>query len=86
MNEYIKAIEEIASKCTCSQSDGYSQIMRICEAIFENQTEYCEWIKYDYRTIAPRYHDVNDPYWRIPENMNKLKYCPYCGKEINVID
>ena len=40
MNEYIKVIEEIASKCTCSQSDGYSQIMRICEAMKEEQ-QYC---------------------------------------------
>lgn len=46
----------------------------------ENDT--CEWIKYDYRTIAPKYHDTNNPYWRIPENMDNLKYCPYCGKEI----
>lgn len=42
----------------------------------------CEWIKYDYRTICPKNHDVNNPYWRIPDNMDKLKYCPYCGKKI----
>ena len=35
MNEYIKKIDRIATKCTCSQSDGYAQIMRICEAIKE---------------------------------------------------
>lgn len=40
MNEYIKEIEEIAEKCTISQSDGYSQIMRICEAMKEEQ-RYC---------------------------------------------
>ena len=51
-----------------------------------NVQEVCEWIKYDYRTIVPREHDINNPYWRIPENMDKLKYCPYCGKEIKVID
>lgn len=51
----------------------------------KNESDYCEWIKYDYRTIAPREHDINNPYWRIPENMDKLKYCPYCGKEIKVI-
>ena len=39
-SEYIKEIEEIASKNTCSQSDGYSQIMRICEAMKEEQ-RYC---------------------------------------------
>lgn len=46
----------------------------------------CKWIKYDCRTICPKNHDVNNPYWRIPENMDKLKYCPYCGKEIVVED
>lgn len=40
MNEYIKEIEQIAAKCTESQSDGYSQIMRICDAMREGQ-EYC---------------------------------------------
>lgn len=42
--------------------------------------KYCEWIKYDYRTICPREHDANNPYWRIPSDTDKLKYCPYCGK------
>ena len=86
MNEYIKEIEKIAKKCTISQSDGYSQIMRICEAIFENQTEHCEWIKYDYRTLCPREHDINNPYWRIPVDRTKLAYCPYCGKKIKIVD
>lgn len=33
MTEYIKEIEKIAAKYTESQSDGYSQILRICDAI-----------------------------------------------------
>ena len=37
MNKYNKEIEEIAKNCTISQSDGYSQIMRICEAMKEEQ-------------------------------------------------
>lgn len=40
MEEYIKEIERIATRCTESQSDGYSQIMRICDAIREDQ-KYC---------------------------------------------
>ena len=40
MEKYIKEIEQIASKCTESQSDGYSQIMRICDAMREEQ-KYC---------------------------------------------
>ena len=40
MEKYIKEIEQIAARCTESQSDGYSQIMRICDAIKEQQ-KYC---------------------------------------------
>ena len=47
----------------------------------ENKDDVCEWIKYDYRTICPKDHDANNPYWRIPDNTDKLKYCPYCGKK-----
>lgn len=50
------------------------------------EDDFCEWIKYDYRTICPKYHDADNPYWRIPENMDKLKYCPYCGKEIKIVE
>ena len=46
----------------------------------------CKWIEYDYRTVCPKYHDAKNPYWRIPENWDKLKYCPYCGKKIVVVD
>lgn len=44
----------------------------------------CKWIKYDYRTICPKECGGENPYWRIPENLSNLKYCPYCGKEIEV--
>lgn len=50
------------------------------------EDNFCEWIKYDYRTICPKYHDADNPYWRIPENMDKLKCCPYCGKEIKIVE
>lgn len=50
------------------------------------EDNFCEWIKYDYRTICPKYHDADNPYWRMPENMDKLKYCPYCGKEIKIVE
>ena len=48
--------------------------------------KYCEWIKYDYRTIYPREHDENNPYWRIQADTDKLKYCPHCGKKIVIIE
>ena len=51
----------------------------------ENE-EFCEWFKYDYRTIAPKNHDIENPYWRMPEDMGKLKFCPYCGKKIKVVE
>lgn len=37
MKRYIKEIEAIAARCTESQADGYSHIMRICEAMMEEQ-------------------------------------------------
>ncbi len=40
MEEYIKEIEKIATRYTVSQSDGYSQIMRICDAMRKEQ-KYC---------------------------------------------
>lgn len=49
------------------------------------ESNECEWIKYDSWTICPKYHDANSPYWRIPENTDKLKYCPYCGKKITIV-
>ena len=61
--------------------DGENIVLQRYEEI-----QTCKWIKYDYRTICPKEHDANNPYWRIPENMDKLKYCPYCGKEIVVVD
>ena len=57
----------------------------------ERGSRKCIWIKHDYRSICPQEHtDVCDgsldkPYWRVPENMKEvLRYCPYCGKEIEM--
>ena len=60
--------------------DGECIVLRRYEEI-----QTCKWRKYDYRMICPKNHDdADNPYWIIPENMDKLKYCPYCGKEIVV--
>lgn len=56
-----------------------------CSLYLQYEKTHCEWIKYDYRTICPKYHDADSPYWRIPVDMNKLKYCPYCGKKIIIV-
>ena len=63
---------------------AYDDAIEIVEqgGVSDASDDVCEWIKYDYRTICPKNHDVNTPYWRIPDNMDKLKYCPYCGKKI----
>lgn len=49
------------------------------------KTKKCKWILYDYRTLAARNHgNVLNPYWRIPARYKvELKYCPYCGREID---
>ena len=57
MNEYIKEIEQIAAKCTESQSDGYSQIMRICDAMREQQKSCLGYIsKEELKKIAEKYN------------------------------
>ena len=50
----------------------------------------CKWILYDYRTICPENHEdvcdgsIDNPFWRLHVNYKKvIKYCPYCGKEID---
>lgn len=68
---YIEPFE-IAKNAVNQLAEEYSNDLRV-------------WFKYDYRTMAPKNHDVGNPYWRIPENMDKLKFCPYCGKKIKVM-
>lgn len=51
----------------------------------KEKAKKCTWIKYDYRTICPKKHDIDNPYWRIPEDRKDvLKFCPYCGLEIEI--
>ncbi len=69
--------------CNC----GHEEMYRIEEAREQKvieEPEKCRWIAYDCRTMCPEKHDINNPYWRIPvARKNVLKYCPYCGKEID---
>ena len=79
---------------SCLDLDSYADTREFCDEIKAlppvtpyPKIEKCEWIRYDYRTICPQNHDIDNPYWRIPEKrMNALKYCPYCGKEIEVTE
>lgn len=70
----------------CVPKDKEAANMAIKALEQEPKTEQrCKWVRYDYRTICPQNHDIDNPYWRIPEKrMEVLKYCPYCGKEIEV--
>lgn len=95
-NDYktiIKALEQeptkeekaLLQKWRDNRGIGMEEFGEALNELQKPKTEYCKWIKYDYRTICPKYHDNDNPYWRIPDNMEKvLKYCPYCGKEIEV--
>ena len=73
MNEYIKEIEQIAIKSTESQSDGYSQIMRICDAMREQMSKYiCEKTKDEIlEIIADEFDKVNRDYDDAMQNNNK---------------
>ena len=91
----IDKFEEIRVKKTCNKEKcDTKELCRICvvdDAIeivkqVGVSDDVCEWIKYDYRTICPKNHDANNLYWRIPDNTDKLKYCPYCGKKIKVME
>ncbi len=71
-------------ECTsCYSSTAIIIVKKVAE---EYGNDFCEWFKYDYRTIAPKNHDVGNPYWRIPEDYSKLMFCPYCGKKIKVVE
>ena len=97
----IKIVNNVAEKCKDKYVSigAYNQvawerdiaIKQLHELGYEfgeniDKEEFCEWFKYDYRTIAPKNHDVKNPYWRIPENWDKIKYCPYCSKKIKVVE
>lgn len=95
IDNVVKQLEEIRVKKTCNKEKCDEKVLcRICvvddaiEIVKQGGAadDVCEWIKYDYRTIFPKNHDANNPYWRIPDNTDKLKYCPYCGKKIKVVD
>ena len=83
LDEAIEHCEEVAnSKCDSCGAE-HKQLAEWLKELKERKKK-CRWIKYDYRTMCPKDHDIDNPYWRIPENRKDvLKYCPYCGKEID---
>ncbi len=70
--------------------ENYKELLKECYKVLtpvspQPKTRLCKWIKYDNRTICPKEHDTDNPFWRIPENRKEaLKYCPYCGLEIEI--
>lgn len=84
--EYIRIKDQLANHLAYISKDKNRKDVFL-QAVKElTDEDFCEWIKYDCRTICPKYHDADNPYWRIPENMDKLKHCPYCGKEIKIVE
>ena len=90
--ESLPITDEHCEYCMHQYSDDNFEPKEYSNSEIPNMSEnltssddLCEWFKYDYRTIAPKNHDVDNPYWRIPEDMSKLRFCPYCGKEIKVV-
>lgn len=95
--DFLKDCTKYGNKNAKQQAKSYSTMMMyevaemvddLIEIVKQGSVsdDVCEWIKYDYRTICPKNHDANNPYWRIPDNTDKLKYCPYCGKKIKVVE
>lgn len=90
--ERLKEVKEKMLQTSHADADGWNtvidldDVLSILDNLMENYEEKCTWIKYDHRTMCPKGHmGVDNPYWRIPENrMKVLKYCPYCGKEIEM--
>lgn len=54
MEKYIREIEQIATKCTENSSDGYSQIIKICDAMREQQ-KYCLGYMFKNEIASPQF-------------------------------
>lgn len=85
--EFEEESNEFVMTFLAGMLSGYGRVEMMLDELEEDyrKERNCEWIKYDSRTICPKHHDANNPYWRIPENTDKLKYCPYCGKKITIV-
>lgn len=84
-----QAVEDAVYDASRAMDLNYEQIVgyidKIPPAGSQPKMRKCKWIKYDHRTICPKEHDADNPYWRIPEDRkDALKYCPYCGLEITI--
>ena len=54
MYKYIKKIQEIAAKHTESQSDGYAQILKICDAMKECQKDCIGYVSKE-EIVSPQF-------------------------------
>ena len=87
VDKVVNELKQAIQNGTIKIEVGNSKLFEIVKqgGVSDASDNVCEWIKYDYRTICPKNHDANNPYWRIPDNTDKLKYCPYCGKRIKIV-
>ena len=49
----------------------------------------CKWILYDVKTVVPENHDTTNSKLlkvSITNGMSELKYCPYCGRRVDLSD
>lgn len=92
MSKIIKEMKELSRIYSNSMDyyDGYKmEAVDECIEIAKKHKKKkkhkgkCEWIKYNCRpTYKPKNHDVSGIY---TNNFN-YKYCPYCRKEIKVVE
>lgn len=87
IENYIKEIEKIAAKCTGGQSDGYSQILRICDTIKEETTSTVYTVQETSDAFEEPYYladeDGNyyvDEYGTVPTFMSKEEGETYLKK------
>ena len=80
----LLGIQRIAIDMSEPDENGMHYALMAALIELKEKKGKCKWIQYDYRTMCPEEHDIDNPYWRIPETRRDvLKYCPYCGKEID---
>ena len=89
IEKIVEQLENLEPFHVSGYGDTMVNLNDVIEIVKQEDIEtndVCEWIKYDYRTVCPKKHDVGNPYWRIPDNMDRLKYCPFCSKKIKVVE
>ena len=92
VKQLISRLEELYDNHRTSAETYKEAILKNVNQLAEEyNNDFCEWFKYDYRTIAPKHHDniwaiSENLYWRYGGKDAHIKFCPYCGKKIKVVE